>query len=223
LKIDHICSLLETVSLSDENRFHLLRHFDSVPEHYSMEIANRLGRPPADIRNQLFYSGSKFSTSFAAHPDMLWQRLSTDISKTALHTPSDDAEPRTLFTPRSDSDYVFHLHYSPIPYAGGIGSDGVVALNDLKTTDRNKVTMKMRGKEDKIEVPTVYLSRLPATWKVQVVLRKTEQALIVLTIFPGTYAPPLPEPAAQTAKDLQASIEFWKTHALVQSVSLSES
>jgi len=216
VNIDQICSHLESLSLSDENRFHLLRHFDSVPEEYSLAIANRLDKPPADVKKQLSFSGSKFRASFAVHPDLLWQRISTDISQTAPHPPSDNVQVRTMFTPRSDSEFVFHLQYSPTVYTDGIGTDGVVALTELKATDHSTVNREVRGEEDKNEAPTVYLSRLPATWKVQVVVQKTNQELIVLTIFPGTYAPALPDPAAQTASDLQVSYEFWRTHALVR-------
>ena len=51
------------------------------------------------------------------------------------------------------------------------------------------------------------------TRTLNVIFRKENKKIYIITIFPGKYAPPLPV-SAKTEQELKNAVEFWKTHKI---------
>lgn len=185
-------------NISDKVLLHICRHFKNLPPEDLSKLLE-LGIDRAEIEQELMLVGSKFfSPPFSgiyAIVDYIkknWQK------KEVISFENDILVSRWV------------LNKSEYPL--GIGNDGLVSLKSLNENELSKVYKKDRKTFVVNAYPT---SQIFPTWEFNVI-SKSKPNPDILTIYPGTYAPPFPMDSME--KDFFLSCdEFWKVHALIES------
>jgi hypothetical protein len=93
-----------------------------------------------------------------------------------------------------------------------IGFDGIEHLSKINSLDINK--FERNGHEINYGL---IKRRLPRTSHLCLVVKISNQSYEVLTMFPGKYAPPMPNLNQSTQFYLQCK-DFWDKHILIKSV-----
>lgn len=197
---------LSGLELSDRDRLHLLRHFTTVSEEYLRRLAARVGEPPEDVIERVGLPGSAFLPEFASDPDTLWNRLAPIVR--------DGRGAHYEATPAGGLHVSFS--FSVEEYPRGVGTDGIVALDDIPPELKPRLdrSRRDRGKGAEVYVLRAFFSR--PTWQVHLVAGPEGKAFRIYTIFPGTYAPPLPDSGRMDPDVLDKSVFFWNSHALIE-------
>lgn len=181
--------------LSEERRFHLLRHFrDLSAEYLARELC---GADPEVARAQTRIPGSKFLPAFAADPD---QALARVIDEAGHRLPP--------FGP--DGRLTVSVSFPPARFPDGIGTDGLIALQAIPPGT------PLEREERSGRLVMVVTMEPPLSWEAHLILVGDEAGEVrVLTLFPGTLAPPFPDPTLQGPAEVAAFAAFWEGHALV--------
>jgi hypothetical protein len=98
-------------------------------------------------------------------------------------------------------------------YPEGIGFDNLIPLNKLSLEQRDKIIIRER---DGFSVGTIRL-KAPATWQANLVLLQKDgsKAVEVLTLFPGTFAPPFPDTFNVGTEEFHRSTDFWSGQVFI--------
>jgi hypothetical protein len=186
-------------SISNGVLLHICRHFKSLPsEDVSKLLA--LGFKKAEIEQELGLVGSKFfSPPFSGIYDLVDFIEKNWLKKEVISLENDTLVSRWV--------------WDKSEFPGGIGNDGLVSLKSLSENELSKVYKKDRKKFIVNAYPT---SQIFPTSEF-IVISKIKPSPEILTIYPGTYAPPFP--SEDMDKDFYRLCDnFWKNHALIESI-----
>jgi len=193
-------SELEETNFSVESQFHVLKHFKRVDRDYVKYLTNHSEYTADDIAHQLAVRGSDFYEGFAPNPLNLWQRLKEKIR--------DDAIRVTWHNGKCEIE----LKFSKSEYPEGIGEDHLLHIDELPPGILDKVDTSNWENLRKVS----YRKELKSTWTLQIILRKIKGSTEVISVFPGIYAPQLPDKELQSEEEYKTSLKFWKTHVVLK-------
>ncbi len=184
---------------SPEFQFHILRHFRHCTEEYLQDLAIKANKDLSEIKNQMEIKGSYFHPAFTGNPASLYDFVISEIRKRKLH-------PK-----QQDNSLHFRLIFSESEYPHGIGSDGLCALSDLSDDEKQNIYWSDRAGTRVMMVQ----SKMHPSRQLHLLCNKTKEGYEPLTIFPGTYAPPLPNPKYLEGENLQNAKDFWNQHVFI--------
>jgi hypothetical protein len=186
-------------SISDGVLLHICRHFKSLPsEDVSKLLA--IGFNKSEIEQELALVGSKFfSPPFSGIFALVDFIEKNWVKKEVVSLENDTLVSRWI--------------WDKMEYPDGIGNDGLVSLNSLNEDELSRVYKKERKKFIVNAYPT---SQVFPTNEF-IVISKNKPNPEILTIYPGTYAPPFPTEDMEKGF-FKSCDEFWKIHALIESV-----
>ncbi len=193
-------------NLMAKDEFHLLRHFVKVPDDYLLRLAESLGLRRPELETQIKLAGSKFDNAFAETPDELWEKL-----KEVIENPA-----QVKIERRGRDDYHLSFNFSREEYPQGVGTNGVIKIADIPSAERKTIKTVFREGSFSCGINTLSKKPLPPTWEIHAILKVSVNSIKIYTIFPGTYAPPLPRSDRHTPEEIEKFRLFWQTHALIE-------
>ncbi len=183
---------------SEQVLLHLCRHFKNLPAEEISKLLN-LQIKMSEIEDELKLVGSKFYDppfkgvySLIGYVEKNWH------IKNVISFENDIL--------------ICSFSFSRTEFSKGIGNDGLVSLSSLDENELSKVYKKDRKTFVVNAYPT---SQIFPTWDL-IVISKSNPIPEILTIYPGTYAPPFPMDT-MNKEFFQICDEFWKMHALIES------
>ena len=193
-------SELEQTSFSIERQFHVLKHFKTVDEEYVKYLQDNSDYTADEITHQLDVRGSDFYEGFASNPENLWDNLKTVIREERIEA----------FWINEKCE--IQVEFSKTGYPDGIGEDHLLHINELP----GSIRQSLHAADWKSLRKLAYSAKPKPTWTAHIILRKMENAPELISIFPGTYAPPLPDLELQNEDDYARSLGFWSTHVVLK-------
>jgi hypothetical protein len=178
---------------------HLCRHFAFLPESDISKLI-KLGIENSKIEQDLKLVGSKFYS--APFPGIF--SLTEYIDKNWDEKKIISYDQKFL---------VSQFTFKKSEYPNGIGNDGLISFDSLDANEISKVYKKKRESSIVNAYPTS--NKFP-TWEF-IVVSQTQPTHEIITIYPGTYAPPLPMDT-MSPEVFKVCDEFWKVHALIESI-----
>ena len=183
---------------SEQVLLHLCRHFENLPPEDTTKLMD-LGINRSEIEDELKLVGSKFyDPPFKGVYSLL------DYIEKNWYT-------KHLISFEKDI-LITRLTLNRNEFPKGIGNDGLVSLNSLNELEQSKVYKKERKPYIVNSYPTS--NKFP-TWEF-IVISKTAPSVELITIYPGTFAPPFPT-ESMTPEFFKECDEFWNAHALIES------
>ena len=180
-----------------DRQFHVLKHFFKVDRKYSEKITLEGNFSASEIEDQLADAGSKFYPEFVKNPLELINKLELKNQFTVIH---EEQDPERL---------EFQIEFRKGSYPNGIGTDVVFLCDEVK--DRTEIHHEeING----ISIQVVKGTPKP-TWRLNLILHKSEEFISVNTIFPGLYAPPFPNSEKQTREQYIVCKKFWEKHGFI--------
>jgi len=183
--------------LSFQEQYHILRHFSWIDKEYSKELIKNTGVTELEIDEQLALSGSKFFPEYAKNPYELWDLIITH-----------PAFPEYFFRKWEKEKLVFELLYDKNKYSNGIGTNALINLKDLDPDETSGVEIFYR---DRVALKRIMLKRIIPTWKICIIMGNEKNPFLI-TLFPGEYAPPLPDKENQNKQEYSENMIFWNEH-----------
>jgi hypothetical protein len=181
-------------------QYHVLKHFKTVDESYIKKLLEHGLCTREQIDERLKRSGSNFHTSWVSNPDELVKILYMKLK--AL-----DPDVEWI-----DNRCELELEFSKDEFPEGIGTDNLIIVDLLSDTEKAEL--------GEIKTPEITLKTIkrkpPVTWTVQLILVRDATEIDVLTIFPGKYAPTLPNAAIQNVDNYRISVDFWENHVVME-------
>jgi len=192
---------LESLYLDTRARLHLVGHLQCLSCWGRMGLyLRRVSR--LEIEAQLQRPGSRFFKKFARSPQGLLKRMNHAVI---------DQDIQPLWEEDSCN---LRVGFSAKVFSKGVGTDAIMALSDLDdSVKRSLKTREIPGMSFKVTV--VSMDSPQVTWWANMILRRSVGRVHVITVFPGTQAPPFPDPSFQSGEKYKESEKFWSTHALV--------
>ena len=172
-----------------EALYHCLTHFESLDD-ASMTALLNAGYTNEHINEQLAKPGSKFYSDFGTSPLEIIKKLRQECPETMMNIPEPDSLGRIRLS--------FVLNEV-------IGNDGVIETGAL--TEEELSTMQTESRNGCM-IRKVRTSRVVLTKECQAVLAVGKEAYYIITLYPGTQAPPLPK-AGETNS-------FWDNHCFIE-------
>ena len=182
-----------------ERQFHVLKHFNEVDHKYRQYLIQNSEYSEEEINNQIKDKGSIFYKSFVNDPLHL---LDVVINKYR----SDGVEAKWM-----GHKCEILLTFDKKHFPGGIGEDHIIHINRLPDEIRNQLPDLTYDTLQNLQ----YIGYPKITWIVNVIIKKIEDQSVIITIFPGIYAPLLPNHEEQTEEEYRKSMEFWSQHVLI--------
>jgi hypothetical protein len=182
-----------------ELQYHVLKHFKTVDDSYIDKLCEHEICTREQVIERLKRSGSNFNSSWVANPEELVKAL-------FLKLKAIDPDVEWI-----DNRCELELEFDKDEFPDGIGTDNLIPLDDL--SDSEKASLKDQ-EEDTITLKTV-VKTPPHTWKIQLIMVRDATEIDVLTIFPGKYAPILPDPVIQNVENYEVSKNFWENHVVM--------
>lgn len=184
---------LSSFSLSFGEMAHLCRHLEALDEAW-LARASHKGLDARTAREETGKAGSRFFASFASDPETLFERFRAEILASRV---------RPVFTAGRCAAAV---SFPETLFPEGIGENALAHISQLSEEERMSLTVEPRGDHS---VNVCVRGELPATWRGICIFSHADGALRLLTIFPGSFAPPLEGPDG--ARD-----PFWDEHVLIR-------
>ncbi len=182
-----------------ERQFHVLKHFGEVDHTYRQYLISHSDYSEEDIMNQLKEHGSQFYKSFASDPLHL-----LDLVKNKFRQDGDEAK---WIRDRCE----VRLNFSKVNFPEGVGEDHIIHIDKLPDEKKNQLPDLEYETLQKIQ----FSGHPKKTWTVNMIIKKVEENPVIITIFPGIYAPLLPNSEEQTEEEYRKSTEFWSKHVLI--------
>ena len=186
-------------SFSAETLLHLCRHFSSLPPEEIQSLQDK-GFTLQEIQKEFSLPGSKFHNPPFSGLNALVQFIQYNWSSRL-----DLSEKKDILTST--------WNLSKAEYPQGIGTDGIVAIQSLNVEEKNKIYHKDRKGTIVNAYPT---QQVVISHSLVLISKISEKDLSCITIYPGTYAPPFPDPSME-ADYYNLCKEFWNKHALIES------
>jgi len=182
-----------------ERQFHVLKHFSEINHKYRQYLIKNSEYSDDDIDNRLKEKGSRFFKSFTSDPlhllNMVIDRFKSDGF--VFEWMGDRCEVKLIFSKEL------------IPE--GIGEDCVIHIDKLS----EEMKHQLEGMEYETLQKVQIIGHPRKTWTINLIIKKIENQPVIITIFPGIYAPLLPNLEEQTEEEYRKSIEFWSKHVLI--------
>ncbi len=190
----------KTIKYSFDKQFHILRHFSKIDAYYRSELKTNTNLTEEEINNELSISGSKFHHEFAANPKQLWEKIQSheEFNFQYINLWEKNRAEVILFFNQDD-------------YPNGIANNALVKVDDLPA--EKKALIKQQDRDGFI-VKHLNLDMPMPTWQLNIILINKKEPSVI-TIFPGIYAPPFPNPKIQQNAELEKSKLFWKQYAFI--------
>lgn len=192
--------LPENVEFSLETQLHTLLHFRKADTEWMERIIAGSEHTPEEAYELMQKPGSKFFPDFAHNPLHLWENL----QQFQNHI--------TEVKEQGGQKQAFLFRIPKTQHPEGVGTSGIIKLSSLTVEEKNNLTSTMRNG---LKVFSVSISRPIPTWQVNMILQTSGTHHKVITIFPGIYAPPLPDPRWHSAKQINEFSDFWQGHVFV--------
>lgn len=183
-------------NFSTTNQFHVLSHFRQLDENYLKAILENTSYTKNDIDVELQKEGSKFNPDFASNPLALMELLKAEI---------EGGNYRSVAGEGNKMDFVIHFGMET-------GTTRIISIDEL--TPEEIRSMKMIRYRN-TSILKADIKRTIPTNQVNLVTRRNENHFEIITVFPGIYAPPLPDKEKQPEEDYKASKEFWEGYVFV--------
>ncbi|MFN5911081.1 MAG: hypothetical protein ACK45H_07095 [Bacteroidota bacterium] len=177
------------LTITDQRIAHLLRHFSQIDTSYRNELY-RIGLNDHAILEACSVPGSKFDPCQIKKPDDIIGLV--DRGKTVF----------SILQPNGN-------HAITLEFDFNIGSEGILSMNELTSSERELVTESMRSGT---LLKFVRLPQLRLTNRLTLVTNINSE---LVTAFPGRYAPPLPYPEMVQDEKIKAN-EFWNNHVFIE-------
>jgi hypothetical protein len=153
-----------------------------------------------ELLEQIKFTGSKFHYSFAPNPEMIGEIINIRLGKGLYRTNE------------SGDRLIYNFAFSPVQFSDGIGTCSLVLLKELTGDEEKNLVNEKRG----FHILNVIRGIQPKpTWEMHMIMIRRGKPFIS-TIFPGTYAPPLPDTAIQVPEEYRFNSKFWNEHALIE-------
>ena len=173
-----------------QRAFYLLKHFSNISslaeERFLLD-----GYKKTDIRSQLTFLGSKFSSSFCDSPFDL-----PDLLK--------ESNPTKQFLQQNGRAVKIYAFDRPV------GNDTIAHKSFIESSSTGELMQEIRNN---YSVQTFICSELPATNTL--VLIEDPATNEWVSCFPGKYAPPFPSNGMNPKSFLDAK-EFWDNHVFLK-------
>jgi hypothetical protein len=144
-------------------------------------------------------SGSNFHNSWVSNPEELVKAL-------FLKLKAFDPDVEWI-----DNRCELEMEFDKNEFPEGIGTDNIIHVDQLTETEKANLG---ELKTPEMTLKTIQ-KKAPLTWKVQIIMVRDATEINVLTIFPGQYAPTLPNAAIQNVDNYAVSQEFWENHVVM--------
>ncbi len=182
-----------------ERQYHCLLHFSEVPEDYLIELCKITGHSLAEAHELMNAPGSKFQVNWIESPLSLWEKL------------PEFAQFIVREQVRKDGNKHIAFNFPKKLYPTGIGFDGIIAKDQLPSNLLTRIQYVLRNG---FEVATVKIDNTPVTYELHLIMGSGNPESVI-TMFPGTYAPPFPKKEFQTEEDFLNNMSFWENHLMV--------
>ena len=181
--------------LTDERAFYLIKHFEELDKKGIIHFQN-LGYNIEEINQFLKTIGSKFYANFCTNPFDLIQQINHYSAFEVIKQPN------------GNKAFIYK-----IPFIGGIGTNTIINLKDIKAADKLKI--------NKVQRNGFYVNMLERNFfdftnQLVVICNNLNE---VITIFPGIYAPAFPT-QLNNEDEIKASILFWENHTFIKNLFL---
>ena len=193
---DQINEILLGLDFGWEAQFHILKHFVTIDETYrNLLLMNGFSQDYID--QQLKTVGSVFDKSFSNNPQELLRTLINN---------------KQFITSINETEFTKEIQFDVESiYDDGVGFDNLISLAELTSNQKNTVYKRKIGDELFFHISTHF----KRTNIVNMIVAKLEKGYSIITIFPGTYAPPFPNEKKQNKIEYKISIDFWNKHAFI--------
>ena len=177
--------------LTDERAFYLIKHFEEIDKKGIIYFQN-LGFEIDAINLCLKTVASKFYANFCNNPFDLMQKITHFIPFDIINQTN------------GNKAFIYK-----IPFAGGIGTNTIIPLKDIKERDKSKIKKVVRNG---FHVNVLEQKKFDFTSQLVVICNPLHE---VITAFPGIYAPAFPTQLVDE-QELKAAILFWENHAFIK-------
>ena len=176
---------------------HLLSHFIDIDQAFVKQLIQH-GMLKEDIQSRLKLPGSKFFPEFAKNPEQLAGRIAHGLINYTWQFISKGSGPAR--------DLIIRFPATECPK--GIGTDNIIPVSKLDAGQMKQIKTEIRG-----EFHVKVLRKKPlSTWQMNIAFESTGYIQAkVSTVFPGTWAPPLPDEGQEPAI-YKNSKAFWENH-----------
>ena len=181
-------------------QFHVLKHFSKINKEYLDLILNKTDYLPDEVEEQLKVLSSKFYPEIISNPDNLYDILIKEVSVNG---------PVARWTgTKCELQVIFREDH----YPSGIGNNCMLHISDLSDEEKEGIFESTR---DGLKIKVIRSVPEP-TFKVNIILYRNEDNIQIVSIFPGDYAPPLPDKDNQPEDQFLISQKFWKNHVFIE-------
>jgi len=186
------------INIPDERKFHLIRHFSKISLQYH-QCLETLGFTQEEILNELNLPASKLFSNFAQDIESLLNRIKSELVR------------QTIIYQEIEKKIEIKLQFS---YC--IGENNLVEISDLSDDEKLQIRQKNRGQNNDVVINYLQTTKKFPTCQLNIVLIKTEGSFVLLTVFPGMYAPPFPNIEYQNCKQYNQNKDFWDNVVFVE-------
>jgi len=190
---------IDNINITDERKFHLIRHFSKISLQYHQYL-EALGYTQEEILNELNLSASKLFADFAQDIESLLNKIKLELVN------------QTITYQEIEHKIEIQLQF---PYY--IGENNLVEISDLSDDEKLQIKQKYRGKNNDVIINYLQTTKKFTTRQLNIVLNKNEASFVLLTIFPGMYAPPFPNIEYQNRQNYDQNKDFWDKAVFVES------
>lgn len=181
-----------------DRQFHVCKHFTTLNSSTFKGFMEQ-GYSKEEIENRLKTVSSKFSSEFAGSPAEILKVLKKG-EFIVIHKDETKREiPGRL-----------SLMIEKKAYPNGIGKNALIPLSDL-SENQNVYKKHVNG------FNLNFISgKLRSTNILNIIFNNITESLVIHTIFPGEYAPPIPDYEKQSEMEYKENLSFWEKHALIE-------
>jgi hypothetical protein len=183
------------IEYSINAEFHLLRHFEIISDQL-MQRLTEAGFSAEVCKRELNQPGSKFYGVFA-----------TDIGQLMYKLQESDIQQSIGL----NGNIIFSAIMNHNKYPLGIGSMGVVSLNDLSSNERSRIYLSdNRG----YKIQHLNTTSLPSTLECTLIAKNINNSIQLITCFPGPAALPVPDKKMDQTLFEKCS-KYWDEHVFL--------
>ena len=181
-----------------KRQFHALKHFTALNSSAFTGFIER-GYSKEEIENRLRTVGSKFSPEFVESPAEILEVLKRSKFIVIHKGEIKHEAPDRLSIDIDKNDY-----------PNGIGKDALILLSDIPENQN------IHKKPVKGFMLNFISGKLRSTNILNIIFNKFSESPVIHTIFPGEYAPPIPDYEKQPEMEYKENLSFWEKHALIE-------
>ncbi len=181
-----------------DRQFHALKHFTALNSSAFRGFIEK-GYSEEEIESRLRTISSKFIPEFAESPAEILEVLKKS-KFIVIHKDETKREAPGRLSIKIDK----------IAYPNGIGKDALIPLSEI-SGNQNIYKKPVKGFE-----LNFISGKLRFTNILNIIFNKFSESPNIHTIFPGEYAPPIPDFQKQPEIEYRENLSFWEKHALIE-------